>query len=216
MTKHLHQIYQILFEEFGPQHWWPGETKDEIIIGAVLTQNTNWTNVEKVIANLKAENLLYLPALAKASSAKVAECVRPSGYYNQKAERLIQISKALTGCEIPKKCSDFRTYLLSLKGIGPETADSILLYAYAYPYFVVDAYTRRIFSRLGFVQSNSSYYEVQKFFMQHLEPDVPLFNEYHALLVKLAKVSCKKLPDCILCPLRDICSYAINTETETL
>lgn len=216
MTKHLLQIYQILFEEFGPQHWWPAETRDEVIIGAVLTQNTNWTNVEKAIANLKAQKLLSLAALAKSKADQVAKCIRPSGYYNQKAERLILVSKALAGYQTPESQAEFRAFLLSLKGIGPETADSILLYAYKIPVFVVDAYTKRIFSRLGLCRADSRYNEVQNLFMNHLQRDAQLYNEYHALLVRLAKLSCRKQPICQTCPVQELCSYAINFTSETL
>lgn len=216
MTKHLLQIYQILFEEFGPQHWWPAENKDEIIIGAVLTQNTNWANVEKAIANLKAQKLLSLSALAKAKADQVAKCIRPSGYYNQKAERLILVSKALTGYKMPESQAEFRIFLLSLKGIGPETADSILLYAYGIPYFVVDAYTTRIFSRLGWCQTENRYNDVQNLFMRHLQRDALLYNEYHALLVRLAKINCRKQPLCRTCPLQELCNYAINLDAENL
>lgn len=215
MTKHLLQIYQILFDEFGPQHWWPGDSRDEIIIGAVLTQNTNWANVEKAIANLKKEKLLTLAALSEADTDRVADLIRPSGYYNQKAERLILVSKALAGYQTPENPDEFRAFLLSLKGIGPETADSILLYAYGLPYFVVDAYTKRIYDRLGFIKSDSGYNDIQILFMQHLKPDAQLYNEYHALLVRLAKVSCRKQPLCLNCPLHELCGFAINLITET-
>ncbi len=216
MTKHLLQIHQILFEEFGPQHWWPGDSRDEIIIGAVLTQNTNWANVEKAIANLKKHKLLTLTAMSTADIDTVADLIRPSGYYNQKAERLINLSKALSGYKTTDNPDEFRAFLLSLKGIGPETADSILLYAYGFPYFVVDAYTKRIFDRLGFIKSDSGYHDIQNLFMLHLKPDVQLFNEYHALLVRLAKVSCRKQPLCHDCPLLELCGYAINLDSETL
>jgi len=211
MTKHLHQIYQILFEEFGPQYWWPGETRDEIIIGAILTQNTNWANVEKAINNLKEKQLLTLSALTKANQMTVVECIKSAGYFNQKAERLILISKALQSYIPSRDKHEFRSFLLSLKGIGPETADSILLYAYNIPFFVVDAYTKRIFSRLGYILPSQRYSSVQQWIMQYLEPDSDLFNEYHALIVKLAKTKCKKRPMCSSCPLKDLCRYAMNS-----
>jgi endonuclease-3 related protein len=213
MTKHLLQIFRILLEEYGPQHWWPGETQDEIIIGAILTQNTNWSNVEKAISNLKADDLLSLSALSKADPKTVAACIRPTGYYNQKAERLVQVSNALKNLISPAVGYELRQFLLSLKGIGPETADSILLYAYNLPYFVIDAYTQRIFCRLGLADSTSRYHELQNLFMQHLEADSTLYNEYHALLVRHAKVHCRKQPDCRNCPLIQLCSFALEMET---
>ncbi len=208
MTKRLLQNYRILFEEFGPQHWWPGETRDEVILGAVLTQNTSWTNAEKAITNLRKNGLLSLQALADAPLAKVIDCVRPSGHHNQKAERLVGISLALTQTELPTDSQSCRNFLLSLKGIGPETADSILLYAYGFPVFVVDAYTRRIFHRLGLCSDNASYEDLQNLIMQHLKPDTDLYNEYHALLVRLAKNTCRKNPLCAACPLQELCQYA--------
>lgn len=214
MTKQLLQIYRILFEEYGPQHWWPGETRDEIIIGAILTQNTNWSNVEKAISKLKAANLLSLKILAQTKPELVAQHIRPTGYFNQKADRLVTIGRALSDYKIPEHRDEVRRSLLSLKGIGPETADSILLYAFELPYFVIDAYTTRIFSRLGIADSQSSYQDMQHLFMQNLEADTSLYNEYHALIVRHAKSFCLKQPKCSLCPLRVRCNFNNETESE--
>ena len=216
MTRHLLQIYRILFEENGPQHWWPGETRDEVIIGAILTQNTNWSNVEKAITNLRKENLLSLHSLSKAAPDEVAKCIRPAGYYNQKAVRLIHTSQQLYNFQIPPVKEDFRSFLLSLKGIGPETADSILLYAYELPYFVIDAYTQRLFNRLGIIADHARYHEIQNLFMQNLKPNAALFNEYHALIVRHAKNHCRKQPLCKSCPLHELCQYYRNTFSEPI
>jgi len=210
VTKHLLQIYRILFEEYGAQHWWPADTRDEVIIGAILTQNTNWKNVEKAISNLKKKQLLSLSALSPVDIAMITDCIRAAGHYNQKAERLKLVSNALKEYIVPPVSNEFRAFLLSLKGIGPETADSILLYAYNLPYFVVDTYTKRIFSRLGIIGEQSNYSYFQGFFHRFLEPTVQLFNEYHALIVRHAKLHCRKSPQCANCPLQDICEYALN------
>ncbi len=207
MTKILHKIYCLLLEEYGPQHWWPGKTKDEIIIGAVLTQNTNWQNVEKAISNLSQTDLLSLSKLAFTDVETLTAYIKPSGYYNQKALRLIDTAKALSAPSIPADLPSLRSHLLSVRGIGEETADSILLYAFGFPVFVVDAYTERIFSRLKFIVPNAAYHQIQVLFMDNLEPDAALFNEYHALIVKHGKSCCKKIPLCGSCPIRDICGY---------
>jgi endonuclease-3 related protein len=207
----LFTIYNLLFKKFGQQHWWPGESKEEIIIGAILTQNTNWQNVEKSIYNLRLNNLIDFASLVRIEEQKLAEIIRSSGYYNQKSKRLKLIVKFFTENpfaifeNIPTE--EFRKMLLGIIGIGPETADSILLYAFNRPVFVIDAYTKRIFNRLKFWSKEVSYKEAQYFFMKNLKPDVNLFNEYHALLVKLGKEYCKKIPKCLYCPLKTICDY---------
>jgi endonuclease III related protein len=210
MIKLLHRIYQILQEEYGYRHKWYGDSPDEIIIGAILTQNTNWSNVEKALANLRDKNLLSLPALAKLQPSELAPVIRPSGYHNQKAARLISVAQSFTTDTIPAEPEEFRKYLLSLKGIGPETADCILLYAYNIPIFVIDAYTIRIFSRLGLCSPNVAYHQLQDWLMQYLEKDVSLYSEFHALLINLAKTACQTKPKCSLCPLQDFCYYALN------
>ena len=208
--KRLKSIYTALFKAFGPQHWWPGDTPFEMMVGAVLTQNTAWSNVEKAIANLKQERLLTPQRLKDVPPGKLASLIRPSGYYNIKAKRLSHLlafimnhhhgnlKKMLAG-----EPGELRKKLLQVNGIGPETADSIILYAAEKPVFVVDAYTRRIFSRHGLVLESAGYHEVQQIFMQHLPQDVRLYNEYHALIVRLGKDYCKKSkPRCAECPLR--------------
>lgn len=216
MTRYLLQIYRILFEEYGPQRWWPGNTKDEIIIGAILTQNTNWTNVEKAITNLKAAGLLSLHKLSKSAPDRVAELIRSAGYFNQKAQRLICISQVMQDFLPPEDIPGARKFLLNLKGIGPETADSILLYAFDLPVFVIDTYTHRLFNRLGVVPDNASYSDLQQLFMQHLKPDPRLYNEYHALIVRHAKLHCRKQPVCLNCPLSTICRFALEQEAGQL
>ncbi|MFO7761730.1 MAG: endonuclease III domain-containing protein [Thermodesulfobacteriota bacterium] len=208
----LRDIYNTLYKYFGPQHWWPGDSVLEIMVGAILTQNTNWENVSRAIANLKENNLLSLGALAELPLEHLAEKIRPAGYYNIKAARLKNllnlIKKDCNDCRDPRDFLDedreiLREKLLAVKGIGPETADSILLYAAGKPVFVVDAYTYRIFLRHGLIPEESTYGEIQELFQDGLEEDVYLFNEYHALLVRLGKTFCKKTkPLCSSCPLR--------------
>lgn len=210
MKSRLSIFYQRLYAYFGPQHWWPGETPFEVMVGAILTQNTSWSNVEKAISNLKKNNLLELDKLYGLSEEKLASLIRPSGYYNLKAKRLKELLRFLKktyGGNISKmrrgKTQDLRAQLLKVNGVGPETADSILLYALGKPVFVVDAYTKRILFMHGFIKEGASYDEVKNLFMQNLKNEVKLFNEYHALLVKLGKYFClKSKPKCRLCPLR--------------
>ncbi len=207
--KNLLDIYNALFSHYGPQHWWPGETPFEVMVGAVLTQNTNWGNVERAIANLKETDSLSPEAINHMSEAELAELIRPSGYYNIKAKRLKTfvryfIERYEGSVERMKRedCVKLRREVLSVNGVGPETADSILLYALDCPTFVVDAYTKRIFSRHGFFPETADYHEVQQFFMDHLPKDAQLYNEYHALIVRLAKDRCiKKAGKCELCVL---------------
>lgn len=203
------KIYRILYNTFGPQNWWPGDSSFEVAVGAILTQNTNWTNVEKAINNLKKEKKLSAKAIHELSEKKVAELIRPAGYYNIKSKRLKSFINFLMndyhGDIRNMKKEDIlslRQKLLSINGIGPETADSILLYALNKPIFVIDAYTKRILSRHGIMDSSKSYNEFQNLFHQTLNNDVQLFNEYHALLVRVGKTYCKsKNPLCTKCPL---------------
>jgi endonuclease-3 related protein len=207
----LVNIYASLFDHFGPQQWWPGETPLEVLVGAVLTQNTNWVNVSRAIGNLQEENLLSFAALDSLPEAVLAEKIRPSGYFNLKARRLKNLL-ALIRQEEPagdldlffsRETSTLREKLLSVKGIGPETADSILLYVAQKPVFVVDAYTYRMLTRHGLIGQETDYAEMQELFMDTLPADVKLFNEYHALIVRLGKEYCKKSrPRCQQCPLR--------------
>ena len=205
-------IYKRLYAYFGPQHWWPGDSAFEVMVGAILTQNTNWQNVEKAINNLKKHRLLELSKLHRLPEKKLASLIRPAGYYNIKAKRLKSFLRFLSENyrgSLRKMSSldkqELRAKLLTVHGVGPETADSILLYAIKKPVFVVDAYTRRIFSRHGLVSDKADYHQIQKLFMQNLRNSVKLFNEYHALLVKLGKDFClKNKPKCDICPLNSL------------
>ncbi len=213
-SRELIRIYDLLYDRYGPQHWWPGETRDEIIIGAILTQNTNWKNVEKAIKNLKYKNLLTLENILNANINEIAQCIRSSGYYNQKTTRLQEIAKFFHKKGLQSfgalSAANMRSELLALRGIGPETADSILLYAFDKPVFVIDAYTTRIFQRFGLFPDGISYNEAQKFFMQNLENNTKLFNEFHALLVRHAKEYCQKNPQCAKCVLLKKCKFKNN------
>lgn len=210
------EAYQLLYKKFGFQHWWPADTPFEVAVGAILTQNTAWTNVEKAIANLKAEKLLTENALSNSNLTTIEKAIQPSGFYHQKAKRLKEFTEYVVKNygNIEKMLGQptgmLRRELLSLKGIGPETADSILLYAANKPVFVVDAYTKRIGSRMSWFNANASYEEVQRFFTENLSNNARLFNEYHALLVKLAKENCRKKPICQSCPLEKECRKIIH------
>ena len=204
----LQEIYDLLSAEYGRRNKWWSDSIDEIVIGAILTQNTNWLNVEKALANLRLANLISLPDLAKVDASDILQHVRPSGYHNQKSKVLIGVSQAILSYQGSITIAEMRPWLLSLKGIGPETADSILLYAYRLPIFVIDAYTIRIFSRLGFCAAKISYHELQAWFMQYLPEDTDLYREYHALLISHAKAFCLKKPRCTGCPLAAICDYS--------
>ena len=205
----LLDIYEKLYKRFGPRHWWPAETDFEIIVGAILTQNTAWANVEKAIANLRKERVLAPRKLYNLDKKALAGFIRPAGYYNIKALRLsafLQFLFKRHNGSLKKMFSlrlpDLRDALLSVNGIGPETADSILLYAAGKSIFVVDAYTKRIFSRHKFFHSTATYDEIQHFFMNNLPRSRKLFNEYHALIVELGKNICKTKPKCEICPIK--------------
>ena len=203
----LMDIYDALYAHYGPQGWWPGDTQFEMMVGAILTQNTNWQNVEKAINNLKQAKMLNAKAVHNMPEGELAELIRPSGYFNIKAKRLksfIEYFMERYGGSVARMkkagCEKLRDEILAVKGVGPETADSILLYALGCPVFVVDAYTKRIFSRHGFFPENADYHEVQRYFMDRIPKDVKLYNEYHALIVRLAKDRCmKKAGKCELC-----------------
>lgn len=220
------QAYSNLLKHYGKQGWWPlskgglnakhyngAPSSDidrfEIIVGAILTQNTAWANVEKAIYNLNKAKLLDAKKIAKAGIKKIASLVKPAGYYNQKAERLKTAANYFLKNKsvFEKSAKEMREELLKVKGIGPETADSIVLYAFEKPSFVIDAYTRRIFSRLGICKENDKYEEIQKLFESRLPLDTELFKEYHALIVEHAKRHCKKKPLCGGCVLRMKCAY---------
>ncbi len=214
LPKNLQNVYERLYAHFGPQHWWPGKTAFEVILGAILTQNTAWTNVEKALANLKRAGLLHPERLHKARESRVAELIRSSGYYHLKAKKLKAFTQFLFAQHqgrlshlFKRETGALREQLLAVYGIGPETADSIILYAAGQPVFVVDAYTRRIAARLGLASPTASYDELQQLFMEHLPRSARLFNEYHALFVALGKRYCvKRAPRCEACPLREICA----------
>ncbi len=204
----INGIYERLFAAWGPQHWWPGETAFEMMVGAMLTQNTNWKNVEKAIANLKSRGALSPEAILGLSPAELAETIRPAGYFNIKAKRLGNLVRFLVeefdgDVERMKKlsASDLRERLLSVSGVGLETCDSILLYALRKPVFVVDAYTARVLQRHGIIDESADYEEIRETFESSLPEDAPLFNEYHALLVKVGKLHCRKIAKCDGCPL---------------
>ncbi len=214
----LMQTYQRLYDRYGPRHWWPADSPFEVAIGAILTQNTNWQNVEKALANLRAANALSLQRIAALDPEQLQQFIRPSGYFRQKTERLQlfchYLIKQHGSIEILLKQSltDARNELLALKGIGPETADSILLYAGEIASFVVDAYTRRIFGRLGQLEGSKTYTEIRDYFMQSLPHQAPLFNEYHALIVQHAKCHCLTKPRCLDCPLAENCRYLLDQQ----
>ena len=208
MIDQLKEIYDLLYKRFGPQDWWPGDTPFEVIVGAILTQNTNWTNVEKAITNIKNADALTPDKLHHLDIKKLAELIRPAGYFNIKAKRLKNFldwffeNYAGNLVNLEKvRTSELREQLLSVKGIGHETADSILLYALNRPVFVVDAYTARICTRHHIIDGGADYHQIQETFESNLPSDIQLFNEYHALLVHLGKDFCKPTPKCEECPL---------------
>jgi len=207
----LLDIYTRLYERYGTQDWWPGDTVFEIIVGAILTQNTNWKNVEKAITNLKNIGCLAPETLNGLPIQELAELIRPAGYFNIKAQRLKHFldwlfekyDGSLESLEaLP--LSSLREQLLGIKGIGPETADSICLYAFEKPIFVVDTYTARIFGRHGMIEPGSGYEQIQEMFHGDLEADAVLFNEFHALIVQAGKEYCKTKPICDGCPLESL------------
>lgn len=208
MKEAIMDMYKRLFSFFGPQNWWPAETPLEVMVGAVLTQNTNWKNVEKAIENLKKEGLLSVSGLYNISEQRLAFLIKPAGYYKMKAKRLknlvsymMERHKGNLSNLFSLDTESLRKELLSIQGIGPETADSILLYAIKRPVFVVDAYTYRILKRHELIWDDTSYDELQQLFMKELPHDEALFNEFHALIVKAGKSFCKKRPLCHVCPL---------------
>jgi len=210
-TRLVRNIYTILNRHYGDLKWWPGETPFEVIVGAILTQNTSWDNVSKAIKNLKAADMLCPMKLNSAGQAEVAGLIRPAGYYNVKAGRLRNFLLFLFGefgGDIASMFSlgagKLREKLLGINGIGEETADSILLYAGEMPVFVVDAYTKRIMSRHGIIEGDPGYPQVQKLITANIPKDVKLYNQYHALIVQTGKDFCRKKPLCGQCPLRGL------------
>jgi endonuclease III related protein len=210
-TSVLMEIYDRLSSSLGPSHWWPGDSPLEIMVGAVLTQNTAWVNVEKAVHRIKREGGLSAKVLSEVDEATLAEWIRPAGYYRLKARRLKNLMAFLMeewGGQIHNlpniPVEDLRRRLLTVNGIGPETADSILLYALGLPSFVVDAYTYRILMRHQMIEEEMSYEDLRNYFMERLPTDPDLYNEFHALLVRLGKDYCRKVqPRCEACPLRE-------------
>ncbi len=212
----IRKIYQKLYSSLGPQGWWPAKTRLEVIIGAILVQNTNWNNTKKAIENLRLHRLLSLKELRAIDQKNISFLIRSSGYFRMKAKRLKNfvdfLFKEFDGslnAMARRETGELREKLLSINGVGPETADSILLYAFKKPVFVVDTYTERIFSRHGFFKEKISYQVLQDLFLKNLIADVDVFNEYHALIVYVGKTFCKaRNPLCEKCPLRSF-SHAI-------
>lgn len=207
-SERIKGFYYALYKRFGPQGWWPADTELECVLGAILTQNTAWKNVEKALENLRKEGLISVEKLALIPIPALADLIRPSGYFNQKAMKVKNFIRFLMENYdgdlqkmLEEDTANLREKLLGVRGIGPETADSILLYAAKKPTFVVDAYTYRVLSRHGLIPEESTYGEMQEVFMDSLPKDVQLFNEYHALIVRLGKEWCKKSPMCEGCPL---------------
>jgi endonuclease-3 related protein len=214
----LRDIFDRLVDHFGPLHWWPADSPFEVVVGAILTQNTAWRNVELAVANLKGAQALSPEALREVTTGELEQLIRPAGFFRQKSERLKLfvehlfrrhgggLSSLLSG-----PLEEVRGELLTLKGIGPETADSILLYAGVRPSFVVDAYTLRLFTRLGVLGGTEGYEAVRALFMANLPHETDLFNEYHALIVEECKTfSRKRRPLCSACPLQPVCPFGLK------
>jgi len=208
----LHEIYERLVDYYGQQHWWPADSPFEVMVGAVLTQNTNWRNVVKALDGLKGAGLLELDKITQLPQDLLAAYIRPAGYHNLKAGRLLNLCRAVSTYAdgsvegfLAQPMEQLRESLLAVKGVGPETADAIILYAAGQPIFVVDAYTYRVLLRHNLIDEAADYHTIQEFFMSNFKPDAALFNEYHALFVQVGKDFCrKKAPDCANCPLEGI------------
>ena len=205
----LSLIYNALLAAFGHQHWWPAETPFKTMIGAILAQNVSWTNAEQAVRNLQDVGMLDPDLLAAADAGDIARLIVPSRFYNQKAERIREFARVYVAeyradpaVMAAVETHALRERLLALRGLGKETVDTILLYACGKPVFVVDAYTRRIFSRYGLLPEGASYDRMQCLFTENLVPDGELFNDYHAQIVCLAKTVCRKTPLCSRCPIR--------------
>ncbi|MCI0399727.1 MAG: endonuclease III domain-containing protein [Gammaproteobacteria bacterium] len=215
MTKPgLKRTFQRLLRHYGPQHWWPADAPFEMMAGAVLTQNTAWSNVARALSNLTKRGLLAPETIIELPNERLAELVRPAGYFNVKARRLKNFCAWYLeqgGYEVLSSLAtpDLRRRLLSVNGIGRETADDILLYAFNRPVFVIDAYTRRLFTRLGHICGSEDYETLRNMFETKIGPDVPLYNEYHALIVRHAKEICRKLPRCSECCLALHCPFSV-------
>lgn len=215
MRDRLTLIYKALSRCYGPQHWWPGDSAFEVMVGAVLTQNTNWRNVERAIDNLKRAGCLSLDGLLGVPKQKLAALIRPSGYYNVKTDRLRGLCAWLRenggidglGCRVT---DGLRKALLQVHGIGPETADDILLYAFKREVFVIDGYTRRILSRVGLIAGSEPYENLRAGIEAELNGSTSLYGEYHALLVRHAKTACRRQPLCNACCVRQLCAFGIR------
>lgn len=220
----LRSYYEAMFSRLGPRQWWPAKTSFEVIVGAILTQNTAWSNVKRAIANLRGEGLLALRSLERARASRLAQLIRSSGYFRQKARKLKSFARFLRaeyGGSLNRMfrtpTSVLRGRLLAVHGIGPETADSILLYAGNHSVFVVDAYTRRILERHEIIRPHATYEEIRQLFERNLTPSYPLYNEYHALLVGVGKEWCRtKKPRCSECPLEPFLPRTPSPETQEL
>ena len=216
-ARSLRRLYDALQALYGEQPWWPADSPFEIMVGAVLTQNAAWSNVEKAIERLKAAGLMSLPALLDTTHEQLAETIRPSGYYNIKAKRLRNLCLFLDragGLEAFADWSldDQRAALLGVNGVGPETADDILLYALDQPVFVIDTYTRRLLRRYGLARGDEDYERLRALFEQAIEQDVYLYQQYHALIVMHAKETCRKSPQCARCALTKDCPGAVAAD----
>lgn len=213
MRRHLMEIYDRLYSHFGPRHWWPAETPFEVIAGAILTQNVAWKNVEKAIAALRERGYLGPLALHTAPDEEIEQLIRPAGYFRMKTKKLKAFTRHLferyggsLDAMFRRPLGELRQELLGIYGLGPETVDAILCYAGNLPVMVMDAYTRRVFGRLGLTPENATYDQLQAFFHRHLPADVALYNEYHALIDGLANRLCtKRRPACGECPVADLC-----------
>lgn len=223
----LTRIYSRLHSRYGPQHWWPGESRLEVILGAILTQATAWANVERALANLKSPGLISTEALRDIAEDQLAALLKPSGFFNAKARKLKAFIEHLWAkydgdleLLLSIDTAELRRELLAIHGIGEETADDILLYAASRPSFVIDAYTRRIFKRLGLAPSADRYQAYQELFHRSLDPNPQLYNEYHALLDRHAKETCRVVPRCGSCCLVDLCPtaefYVDNSDSANL
>jgi endonuclease-3 related protein len=205
-----YKLFEQLKSHYGPQHWWPAETSFEVIVGAVLTQNTNWKNVEKAIDNLKKDNVLSPEKVLEKSSGRLKKLIRPSGFYNAKESTLRRLTMFVYNNNIKRMPTEkLRKKLIEIKGVGPETADSILLYAYRRPVFVIDAYTKRLIKRLR-LTDKKTYSELQDFFQSSLPEDTDLYAEFHALIVEHCKSICKKVPQCENCFMKDDCPESLS------
>jgi endonuclease-3 related protein len=207
------ELYRLLLAHFGPGGWWPAATPFEVCLGAILTQNTAWTNVEKALDAIRSRGLLSHRALFPLRATALARLIRPSGTFQVKARRVrafLDFVESAFGGDVSRMAAEpvagLRARLLEVHGIGPETADCIVLYAAGLPSFVVDAYTRRVFGRLGHLPGGETYDEVQRFFHERLPADAPLYNDYHAQIVRLAKEFCRPRPLCASCPVGSACA----------